>query len=490
MSMLTIPLKYNSAETSIKSKIREYLLVQKLNNKFGLLLFLAAGVFISIVIATKGLVAGLVLAVGTLGIPMLIGSVFHLQFGTNLILILSFFVLHVKRINPDIPLGLAMDILVAAMSFGLFIDQIYKRDWSIFKNPISKIILVWIIYNLIQAVNPWAESRQAWLYTVRGMAGFMVMYFIILYSLKDIKALTRLILIWVGFSFLGSLYGLYQEFVGFLPFEWNWLNSDPEVFKLIYIWGRYRIFSFFIGPSVFGLMMTFTLIICFVFLFGPYKKSIKILLISMMPSLVLGMLYSGTRAAYAVFPAALFFYALLNFNKKILLMMFGFLVIGIFLIFAPIDNVVIKRLQSAFKPTQDASYVVRVENQKMIQPYILSHPIGGGLGSTGVWGRRFSPNSELANFPPDSTYIRIAVELGWIGLLIYLSLLFTVFYVGIKNYKRLKNPLLKNYTAAMLTVLFGIVVANFPQEATSQLPIMLLFFVPIAIINKAVELDR
>ncbi|MCP6423416.1 hypothetical protein NL463_29335, partial [Klebsiella pneumoniae] len=63
-------------------------------------------------------------------------------------------------------------------------------------------------------------------------------------------------------------------------------------------------------------------------------------------------------------------------------------------------------------------------NQKRIQPYILSHPIGGGLGATGVWGVRFAPYSFLANFPPDSGYVRVAVELGWIGLGIFCTLMF------------------------------------------------------------------
>jgi len=479
----------NTGNSTLKEKLFQSLFIEKMNNPLGLSIFVTVAIFISFVVVYKGLAVGIVIAAGLVGVPMLIGAMFNLQFGSGLIIVLSFFVLHIKRISPNIPLGLLMDVLVATMSFGLLISQIYKRDWSIFKNPISKIILIWILYNLIQAINPWAESRQAWAYTVRGMAGFMMMYFIILYSLKDIKAIYRLIIIWIGLSVFGALYGLYQEYVGFLPFEWNWLNSDPETFKLIYIWGRFRIFSFFIGPAVFGLMMTFSSVICIVLLFGPYKKYIKIFLAAALPLMIMGMLFSGTRAAYAVLPAALFFYALLSMNKKILIMMGILAVVGVLLIFAPINNVVIKRFQSAFKPTQDASYVVRVENQKRIQPYIQTHPIGGGLGSTGVWGRRFSPNSELAKFPPDSTYVRIAVELGWVGLIIYLSLLFIVFYKGIKNYKRLKNPLLKNLTAAMLTVMFAITVANFPQEATSQLPIMLLFFVPIAIINKVIDLD-
>ncbi|MGL1489090.1 hypothetical protein ACSTJG_25000, partial [Vibrio parahaemolyticus] len=75
----------------------------------------------------------------------------------------------------------------------------------------------------------------------------------------------------------------------------------------------------------------------------------------------------------------------------------------------------ILRFQSAFRPNNDASYRVRIFNQARIKPYIWSHPIGGGLGSTGEWGKKFAPNSYLANFPPDSGYVRTTVELGYVG---------------------------------------------------------------------------
>ena len=51
---------------------------------------------------------------------------------------------------------------------------------------------------------------------------------------------------------------------------------------------------------------------------------------------------------------------------------------------------------------------VRLENQRIIQPYIHSHPIGGGLGSTGIWGERFTPDSMLSSFAHDSGFVRIA----------------------------------------------------------------------------------
>jgi len=82
--------------------------------------------------------------------------------------------------------------------------------------------------------------------------------------------------------------------------------------------------------------------------------------------------------------------------------------------------------------------------------------MGGGLGATGAWGQRFAPNSYLASFPPDSGYVRVAVELGWIGLFIFCLLMFTILKTGINNYYLIKDPELKTYCFAMTLMVFCI----------------------------------
>ena len=76
----------------------------------------------------------------------------------------------------------------------------------------------------------------------------------------------------------------------------------------------------------------------------------------------------------------------------------------VFLINVPTNDQNLLRFQTAFRPNKDDSYTARKVNQKRIQPFILSHPMGGGLGATGTWGRRFAPGSYLSRFPPDSGY--------------------------------------------------------------------------------------
>jgi O-antigen ligase len=200
------------------------------------------------------------------------------------------------------------------------------------------------------------------------------------------------------------------------------------------------------------------------------------------------MLFSGTRSDYVLIFAGLIFYAVLKLNKRILITAGVLLIIGAGLVFMPTSNPNLKRFQSAFRPSEDLSYLVRQQRQALIRPYILSHPFGGGLGSVGVWGRRFNPGSFLAKFAPDSTYVRLAVETGWVGLLLYLILFYTVFHVGVKDYMKMKDPLLKAYGSAMLVALYIIAFGSYPQQAT-QMPNGLFVYIAIAIVNRAKYFD-
>ncbi len=476
-------------ETLLKRIINEDILRNKFDSVNGMILLSIAVIVLSLAITYAGFTLAVAAAGAIIGIPLVFAAMFNIRFGVFLIITISFFVLAVKKIASGVPLGLAMDVIISVMFLGIIIKQTSERDWSFAKNQISKIILIWIVYNLMQVANPTAESRLAYLYTVRSIAGFMVMFFIIGYAIDSRKMIRHLITLWLILATLAALYAIYQEHVGFMQFEINWIYADERRYRLLYIMGRIRKFSFFSDPAVFGLLMGYSSVLTFILAAGPFSKKIKALLFISGGLMILAMLYSGTRSAYVLPPAGLFFYAFMTFKKKVIISVAVFFFMGLVLILMPTSNVHIYRLQTAFKPSEDASYETRIRNQKFIQPFIQSHPLGGGLGSTGEWGKRFSPHSPLANFPPDSGYVRTAVELGWVGLLIYCSLLFVIFYQGIKNYFTIKDGELKTYLLGMLSVLFALALANYPQEATNQLPTSLLFFVAVAIISRIKDFD-
>ncbi|MFW6348165.1 MAG: O-antigen ligase domain-containing protein, partial [Cyclonatronaceae bacterium] len=139
---------------------------------------------------------------------------------------------------------------------------------------------------------------------------------------------------------------------------------------------------------------------------------------------------------------------------------------------------------------EDASFNVRESNWEMVQPRVRANPIGVGLGSTGVWGQRFSPNSFWADFPPDSGYVRVAVEMGWIGLILLMLILGTAMKVGIASYFRIKNEQLKEIYLVLLSVFIAFIALNYPQEAITTPPFIFLFLFILAMIHVIPELDR
>jgi hypothetical protein len=153
------------------------------------------------------------------------------------------------------------------------------------------------------------------------------------------------------------------------------------------------------------------------------------------------------------------------------------------------SNPVIYRVQSAFKPSEDASVQIRFYNQQRIRPHIYSHPIGFGPGSTGLWARRFTPDSFLAGFAHDSYYVRLAVEEGWIGLLLYMIFLFVVLKRALYFYLRVRDPIIKTLYLSLMSAIFLLAVANYPQEAIVQLPTSLVVYIFFAAIVKLKDFD-
>jgi len=176
-------------------------------------------------------------------------------------------------------------------------------------------------------------------------------------------------------------------------------------------------------------------------------------------------------------------------KKEVWYLSFLGLFLGTVFMLKSTDNPVLYRIQSAFQVKDDPSMQLRLENQAFIQPFIQKHPIGGGLGSTGAWGQRFSPNTMLASFPPDSGYVRIAIEQGWIGLLLYCFLLFTSLKYGIQAYFRTKNEKIRIFYMAFLALLFNLCITNYTQEVIMQIPTSVIFYITLAALIRLKTFD-
>jgi putative inorganic carbon (HCO3(-)) transporter len=476
-------------KTNLFVFLQRVVVQEKFNSPIGFLILAALAAVVSFSIYYIGLLPGVLALVLLAAIPFLYSIVAYPRFGIATLMVAAYLLMWVIKMGLGFPVGTIMDGLQVFLLLGLFLKIKYNPPKGIYKNPVTYCIVIWVAYNLAQVANPAAESKLSWLYTIRSVAMVMLMYFVFMYHIQTKSFLKLIVKLWLALSVFAALYALWQEYVGFLPFEQSGLDN-PDVRSLLFIDGRWRKFSIFADPVTFSYNMVASSMLCIGLITGNIARNKKWILIGMTLLFSYVMLFSGTRGAYVLPPVGLALLAIIKMSKQ---MFAAALVAGavfLFLIFVPTSNYTLHRFQTAFKPSDDPSFNVRKYNQKRIQPYILSHPLGGGLGSTGAWGQRFAPNSYLANFPPDSGYVRVAVELGWVGILLFCTLIFVALKTGINNYYRIKDPWLKSVCLAMLLIVFALSVGNYPQEAFVQFPTSIFLYLAIAILNLTMRLDK
>lgn len=478
------------ADTTVRGKFRQWFWVEKFNNWPGAIVLSVFSLLIGWATIEFGFVTGVLILAVMVGLPVIYSVVAFPKFGMVILLTMAFLLFFIMRLGINFPLGTLMDGIQVLLFLGFFVKQRKDPDWSRLKGSLTVVILLWIFYNLLQVANPTAESRLAWVYTVRPVAIVTLMYFVFVAQIRTIEFLRLILKVWLALALVGAIYAFKQEYWGFADSEFAQMVNDPLLTSLLFIDGHWRKYSIFSDPVSFSYNMVMASFICIALISGKLPQKKKIILMLLAGFFLLTMLYSGTRGAYVLIPAGLILFGILKLTRQILIFsLIAGAILGV-LIAIPTSNPTLYRFQSAFKPSDDASFNVRKKNQKKIQPYIQTHPMGGGLGATGVWGVRFAPNSFLATFPPDSGYVRVAVELGWVGLLIFCVMMFTVLKTGISYYYRIRNTELKTYCLAMVLVIFVLNLGNYPQEALVQFPSNINFYLAVAIINVSYHLDK
>ncbi|MCB0525887.1 MAG: O-antigen ligase family protein [Lewinellaceae bacterium] len=460
-------------------KLKNWLEIQsggrQLGNPLMLALLLLATLPVSYFLSTLGLKLSVVAFSALISLPLVAFCLFNIPFAIGLMIFTAFALPFLLKFT-SLPLGTLLDLLILLSGLGILLRQIKERDWSFARHPLSYMVLVWLFYNTIQVLNPEAQSRVAWLYTVRSVAVQQVVFFIAAYALKSRLKLSLNILKFImALCFISALYGLKQQFFGFSQMETAWMMADELRYQLYYQWGLFRIPSFCYDPTTFGILMACFAVFCAALIIGPSSNVQKILLGIMLLCSLWAMAYTGTRTAFGLVPIGAAFFAGLIMSKRVLIIGGMLALLGTAFVLKSTSSGVIYRIQSAFKPSSDASMNLRLENQKKIQPLIQSKPFGMGLGSCGVWGKRFNPDSPLADFPHDSSFVRMGVELGWIGLLLYTLFHYVVLRTGLYYFVRCRDPFIKSLYAGITTWCFMLAVACYFQEAILQLPMNVLY---------------
>jgi hypothetical protein len=391
-----------------------------------------------------------------------------------------------------LPLGTGIDLTIYLGALGVLLRQIREPGtpgWRGFRNPIFLAYVVVMGYVLVQMANPDLATRGSYFLFLRRFFTIFLTVVIILVEFRRLRFLGLFLKIWFAVATVCALYGCIQEWFGLMPFERHWLSVDKLAFGLIFIMGRFRIFSLMPDPTSFGIMMSITALFGLMLILGrgPSRRSKIIVGLSIVPML-LATAYSGTRTAYAIIPGGLALYVMMTlYQKTTYLIAAGLGLAFVFIMVAPIYHPVVIRIRSTVQGGEDASMNVRNVNRRAIQPYIHSHPFGGGITMAGGVGAH-NAGHPLAPFPPDSGFLQTAVEQGWIGLIIQCVFYAIALGYGISYYYQCRNSFLRTLYLGFLVSFFALTLAQYGQAA-EQVPTSLFLYGGLAFLIRLKDFD-
>jgi len=411
--------------------------------------------------------------------------------GLYILMFIAFFTAYPGRLlSKDIPITTFVEALVLFLFIGTYWSskKDEKQQGNLIKYSVSICLITSILYYVIELFNPNVNSIAGWLFNSKRFS-VQILFFVIAYRLINTpERFKYFIKFWIIMSFIAALYGCKQQWFGMFDFEIN--SIDPHEWGLMFQGGVLRKFSFLDGVGTFGTLCGCMTVLTTIFAINEKNKLRRNKLIFVSIILFLGNSFSGTRTTTVMLPMGIALYILITLKNKATIITLLITILSVlFLIFAPIDNPTINRMRSTFD-FKDESLNVRTMNRKSIQPYIYSHPIGGGVATSGVEGRRFNPGHRLAGFPPDSGLLQMALDLGWIGLIINILPFLMVLYQGIHYYFKMKNTQYKKYMAAIICSIFSIIVTLYAQVPLANMPTMFFIFGMLSLFKRLKEFDE
>lgn len=397
--------------------------------------------------------------------------------------ILNYFIIAIMRYTHTSGLSAIMDIGLLYICFATVTHSILtqKLPWKNAFNFLTMGALVWALFCFFQLLNPTAIS-EAWMSSRNIIYSGLVVSFIASVLVTQYKHVKQLLFLLSILVLLACIKAFMQKYIGFDGSEKQWLAEGGARTHIIATGTRY--FSFFTDAGNFGSNMGFASVVFGISAIYTSNKNMRIYYIIIALLALCGLFMSGTRGAIAVPLGGLLLFCLIS--KKFSLMAIT-AIIGIciytFFAFAYIGqgNAMIRRMRTTFRPTEDASFNVRLDNQKKLAEYLRERPFGEGLGLGGVEAKRFAERATTL-IPHDSTYVKIWMETGIVGLTLYLGLLITaLLWACFIIMFKVKHKKLRGILTAMLCGIFGLMISAYGNAFFNQFPTQIIVFTCLTI---------
>lgn len=322
-------------------------------------------------------------------------------------------------------------ILVLLVSIGLR-SLTPSGKFKFFHSSLTWSILAFLGMCLLQVFNP-SSSLAIGLYGFRAFGYYALAFFLGQHLLQSQKEIHRFMVLSLSLAALVALYGLWQQFVAVPPWDKVWvLEFIPEQpFSWLagykFSWEELRKFSLLKTSVSTALFYVFNILFC-VTLY-QWRKRFRFVLLALV--LMIALVFTYVRGAWLALAAGLVIvfglWLLRNttsqrktaFISVVLAMVVlgGLFYLGLRLstpLMANLGNGLGRRLASLADPFNTPEIRARLHMWERAWALVRSHPLGIGIGTTGGVGQRFAGFGVV-----DNLYLKLSVELGWMGLLLF-----------------------------------------------------------------------
>jgi hypothetical protein len=449
-------------------------------------------------VASTGIKAGVGLSVAIVGGAICLVCMSNYKLGFYIYITITFILPMLERMSgSEQSVGVAMDVLLLSTLLGCIVkrgDETIKKV-KFFKDPLLVCLFLYLAVLVMELFNPEAHSLLGWYVFMRVAMRCYILLYVGLNVFNSLEDVRRFMKYWLILGTAAAFYCCIQQWHGLLPYEQAFINKYQDKFGTTMIATGIRLFSFMSDAAVFGIIMACNIIIMLILLTANRKiisipKKVVIVIAIILHVLALG--YSGTRTGYVMLPLGLMIFFMANLQKRntiLVAMTFGFFALAI--LYGPFyGNPTIVRVRTAFIGKQDESVNVRDRNRHRIQPYIHTHPFGGGVNTTGGNGVTYHPGHALADFQTDNGFLRAVLETGWLGMLLVAGHFFFLIQTAVSNFFRVTGELDKLLMIGIAAASFAAAVSEYAQDTATLVETSIMLYTFMAIVIKIKYLER
>lgn len=320
---------------------------------------------------------------------------------------------------------------------------------------------------------------------------------VIAYSLMELWKMLRMYL----YCFV--VYNLIRSFEDFkkilLYFSWILVYITYFVLEQKYIQGRWQC----PGPFPHQNSMVMYVIILSSLIMAYVVNTDKLKLYYWLPVLggaAIDIISSLSRGGMALFGLSMSIVLFLSYTSKVTLKKISILLLFIFVgslgLYKASDSI-INRFETAPEESANGRIELALAAQKMANDKIF----GVGVNNWGIkinypysYGDHIRRDSEDTKMPlVETIYLMIAAETGWHNLVIFLTLLFYMYFLNLRNYFQMKNHQYRFLTIGLMGGLLAIYIQSSLEwvlKQTNNFYELMLVFALIGVMRRLLNEEK